>query len=220
MSCHHRRVPSAAVGAVALLLALSVLLLGSTPVTGFVFQLASGTSRCFSQEVPSGTDLRVVYKGEDAYGDFLDVLLTDPDGVPIFTQIGKSSGAMHERIDGGGEYTLCLTSRKGAQSTGVTRDVVLIVQLGADAKDYDALATKEKLRPMEVQMRVMEDTVQEVHNEFLYLRTREREMRSTNEHMTSMVMWLSIGLIVLFGIFWYLQMRHLKRYFKKKRMID
>ncbi|CAC9544299.1 COP-coated vesicle membrane protein gp25L precursor [Leishmania infantum JPCM5] len=199
--------------------ALLVLVLSST-VNGFVFQLESGKSRCFLQEVASGTDLRIVYKADDTYGDFLDVVLTNANGNTLYRELGKSSGAFLERITNGGEHSLCFTSRQGAQSAKMTRSLLLVMQLGADAKDYDTMATKEKMRPMEVQMRMMEDTVQEVHNEFVYFRAREAEMRNTNEHMTAKVMWMSVALIILFGVFWYLQMRHLKRYFKKKRMID
>ncbi|KAG5492593.1 hypothetical protein JKF63_01172 [Porcisia hertigi] len=199
---------------------LTVVLLLCSNVNGLVFQLESGASRCFEQEVPSGTDLYIGYKADDAYGDFFDASLTDEDGNSIYQMLGRSSGAIHHHTISGGEYSLCLTSRQGVQSSRSTRKVLLVVQIGADAKDYVAMATKEKLRPMEVQMRVMEDTVQEVHNEFMYFRDREAEMRNTNEHMVSMVMWMSVGLTIVFGIFWYLQMRHLKFYFKKKRMID
>lgn len=199
---------------------LVLVLMLSSSVNGFVFQLESGKSRCFSQEVASGTDLRIVYKADDTYGDFLDVVLASANGNTLFKELGKSSGAFLERITNGGECSLCFTSRQGVQSAKMTRSVLLVMQLGADAKDYNTMATKEKMRPMEVQMRMMEDTVQEVHNEFIYFRAREAEMRNTNEHMTAKVMWMSVGLIILFGIFWYLQMRHLKRYFKKKRMID
>ncbi|KAG5466760.1 hypothetical protein LSCM1_00937 [Leishmania martiniquensis] len=210
----------AASSAAKLLLLVVVLLLLSSPASGFVFQLPSGASRCFLQEVPSGVDLRIVYKANDAYGDFLDAALSTLDGEFLYKAIGKSSGAYMERIVNGGELSLCFASRQGAQSARKTRNVFVVIQLGAETKDYSSMATKEKMRPMEVQMRMMEDTVQEVHNEFVYFRSREAEMRSTNEHMTAMVMWMSIGLIILFGVFWYLQMRHLKRYFKKKRMID
>lgn len=211
------RLPATAVVAVVGLLLLLILPSGAH---GFVFELASGTERCFIQEIASDTDLRLVYNADPAYGDFIDVIMTNPDGVPEFQRMAKDSDAYVGRTQLGGEYTFCITSRQGAKSTKQKRSVLLVIQMGADTKDYASLVTKDKMRPMEVQMRVMEDTVQEVHKEFLYLRAREAEMRSTNEHMTSMVMWMSILLIALFGIFWYLQLRHLKRYFKKKRMID
>ncbi|KAI5689255.1 emp24 [Leishmania braziliensis] len=213
------RVFTSLVAASAAKLLVLVVLLSCT-VTGFVFQLKSGESRCFFQEVPSDTDLRMVYKSDDTYGDFLDVVLTNAEGRALYMEYSRSNGAFVGRVTNGGEHMLCFSSRQGMQSAKSTRNVLLVMQLGADAKDYDTMATKEKMRPMEVQMRMMEDTVQEVHNEFIYFRAREAEMRNTNERMTAKVMWMSIGLIILFGIFWYLQMRHLKRYFKKKRMID
>lgn len=203
-----------------LLLAIVAALLCATAVHGFVFTLPSGTERCFMQEIPSNTDVKISYSSNDSFGEFLDTTITNAEGAPVFTSVGQDSGIFAEYITNGGEYTICFTSRPLPSSIKQARAVLLLVQVGADVKDYNKLATKDKLRPMEVQMRVMEDTVAEVHNEFIYLKNREAEMRSTNEHMTAMVMWLSIGLILLFGAFSYLQMRHLKRYFKKKRMID
>lgn len=203
-----------------LLAVVAALLVCATAVHGFVFQLPSGTERCFTQEIPSNTDVKIGYSSEDAYGDFLDCVISNPEGAPVFTKVGVNNEVYAEHILNGGEYTICFTSRLASRSAKVARNIMLTVQIGADAKDYSKMATTDKLRPMEVQMRVMEDTVAEVHNEFEYLRNREAEMRSTNEHMTAMVMWMSIGLILLFAAFSYLQMRHLKRYFKKKRMID
>ncbi|KPA86106.1 putative mitochondrial COP-coated vesicle membrane protein gp25L precursor [Leptomonas pyrrhocoris] len=203
-----------------LLLAFAAVLLCATAAHSFMFQLPSGTERCFTQEIPSNTEAKITYSSEEAYGDFLDVTITNADGAKVYAQEGKDDGVFAEHIANGGEYVICLTSRQSTKSAKSVRNILLSVKIGADAKDYDKLATKDKLRPMEVQMRVMEDTVAEVHNEFIYLKNREAEMRSTNEHMTAMVMWMSIGLILLFAAFSYLQMRHLKRYFKKKRMID
>lgn len=203
------------------LLALVTVLLCVTAVRGFVFQLPSGTERCFTQEIPSNIDVKISYSSNDVYGDFLDGTITNPEGAPVFNKLGEDNGVFAEHIAVGGEYTICLNSRvSSAKSSKGVRNILLTVQIGADAKDYSKMATKDKLRPMEVQMRVMEDTVAEVHNEFIYFKTREAEMRGTNEHMTAMVMWMSIALILLFAAFSYLQMRHLKRYFKKKRMID
>ncbi|KPI85170.1 putative COP-coated vesicle membrane protein gp25L precursor [Leptomonas seymouri] len=203
-----------------LLLVLAAVLLCASAAHGFMFHLPSAAERCFTQEIPSNTEVKITYSSDEAYGDFLDCTITNTDGAQIFLQMGKDEGVFAEHIANGGEYTICLTSRQSPKSTKSVRNILLLVQIGADAKDYDKIATKNKLRPMEVQMRVMEDTVAEVHNEFIYLKSREVEMRNTNEHMTTMVMWLSIGLIFLFAIFSYLQLRHLKRYFKKKRMID
>jgi p24 family protein delta-1 len=202
------------------LLVLVATLLCATVVRGFAFGLPSGTERCFTQEIPSNTEVKITYTSDEAFGDFLDGVITRADGTPVFSLVGKDNGVFAEHITNGGEYTICLTSRQSPKSSKMMRNIFLSVQVGADAKDYAKIATKDKLRPMEVQMRVMEDTVAEVHNMFIYLKDREAEMRSTNEHMTAMVMWMSIGLIFLFAAFSYLQMRHLKRYFKKKRMID
>ena len=51
---------------------------------------------------------------------------------------------------------------------------------GAEAIDYTRVARKEHLRPLEVNLRIMEDTVKQIHNEYHYFKSREAEMRNAN----------------------------------------
>lgn len=51
---------------------------------------------------------------------------------------------------------------------------------GVEAKNYEDLAKAEKLKPMEVELRRLEDLSESIVQDFAYMRTREEEMRSTN----------------------------------------
>eukprot|EP00644_Phytophthora_capsici_P011480 jgi/Phyca11/508711/fgenesh2_kg.PHYCAscaffold_37_\ len=73
--------------------------------------------------------------------------------------------------------------------------------------------------PVEKELRKMEDTVDEIHREMLYMREREATMRNTNESTNSRVLWFSfLSIIVLLGMgVW--QVMYLKKFFKSKKLI-
>lgn len=51
---------------------------------------------------------------------------------------------------------------------------------GVSATNWDEVAKKENLDLMATELRKLEDSVKEVHNEMLYLRRREEQMRNLN----------------------------------------
>ena len=65
----------------------------------------------------------------------------------------------------------------------------------------------------------MEDTVDEIHREMLYMREREAMMRNTNESTNARVLWFSFfSIVVLLGMgVW--QVLYLKKFFKSKKLI-
>ena len=72
---------------------------------------------------------------------------------------------------------------------------------GVDAVDYNKIATKEHLKPVEVELLRMYDIINEIRDELKYQREREAQMRNTNESTNARVSWLSIfSLIVLIGV--------------------
>lgn len=60
------------------------------------------------------------------------------------------------------------------------RSVFLDVKHGTEMKDYDAIAKAEKLKPLEKELRKLEDLSESIVNDFAYMRSREEEMRDTN----------------------------------------
>ena len=52
------------------------------------------------------------------------------------------------------------------------RHVELDIDIGADAKDWSAIQATEKLKPVETELRRIEEMVQEIVREMDYLRLR------------------------------------------------
>jgi uncharacterized membrane protein YukC len=99
------------------------------------------------------------------------------------------------------------------------RHVELDIDIGADAKDWSAIQATEKLRPVETDLRRIEEMIQEIVNEMDYLRAREQKLRDTNESTNTRVKWFGIGTTTLLVALWAWQIMYLRAYFRSKHLI-
>lgn len=97
-----------------------------------------------------------------------------------------------------------------------SRHVELDIDIGADARDWSAIQAAEKLKPVETELRRIEELVQEIVNEMDYLRTREQKLRDTNESTNERVKWFAfgtMGMLVGLGAWQIVYLRAYFRYF-------
>lgn len=95
-----------------------------------------------------------------------------------------------------------------------TRHIELDIDIGADARDWSAIQAQEKLKPVETELRRVEELVQEIVAEMEYLRTREQKLRDTNESTNERVKWFAygtMGMLVGLGAW---QVVYLRAYFR------
>lgn len=96
----------------------------------------------------------------------------------------------------------------------VARHVELDIDIGADAKDWSAVQASEKLKPVETELRRIEEVVAEIVAEMDYLRGREQSLRDTNESTNERVKWFAIatmGMLLSLGTW---QVIYLRAYFR------
>jgi len=63
---------------------------------------------------------------------------------------------------------------------GQPKRISIEYKVGVDARDYSEVAKKEHLKPLELELRKLEDKAEEIHREMSYQRAREEKMRDTN----------------------------------------
>ncbi|RMD39336.1 hypothetical protein DV735_g5795, partial [Chaetothyriales sp. CBS 134920] len=100
-----------------------------------------------------------------------------------------------------------------------SRHVELDIDIGADARDWSAIQAAEKLKPVDTELRRIEETVNEIVQEMEYLRLREQKLRDTNESTNERVKWFAIGtmgMLVGLGVW---QVIYLRSYFRSKHLI-
>lgn len=95
-----------------------------------------------------------------------------------------------------------------------TRHIELDIDIGADARDWSAIQAQEKLKPVELELRRIEEMVGEIVTEMDYLRMREQKLRDTNESTNERVKWFAFGTMgMLVGLgAW--QVVYLRAYFR------
>lgn len=95
-----------------------------------------------------------------------------------------------------------------------TRHIELDIDIGADARDWSAIQAQEKLKPVELELRRVEEMVGEIVTEMDYLRMREQKLRDTNESTNERVKWFAFGTMgMLVGLgAW--QVVYLRAYFR------
>lgn len=77
-----------------------------------------------------------------------------------------------------------------------------------------------KLKPMEIDLKRLEDLSDSIVQTFSLMRKREEEMRDTNESTNQRVLIFSIfSMCCLFGLATW-QVLYLRRYFKAKKLIE
>ncbi|KAK4236683.1 endoplasmic reticulum vesicle protein 25 [Achaetomium macrosporum] len=99
------------------------------------------------------------------------------------------------------------------------RHIELDIDIGADAKDWSAIQATEKLKPVDTELRRIEEMVAEIVNEMDYLRIREQKLRDTNESTNTRVKWFGLGTTFLLIALWVWQIMYLRAYFRNNRAI-
>ncbi|RCI08397.1 hypothetical protein L249_8862 [Ophiocordyceps polyrhachis-furcata BCC 54312] len=107
----------------------------------------------------------------------------------------------------------------GRRPATAFRNVELDIDIGADAKDWSAIQATEKLKPVEAELRRMEELTLEMVREMDYLRVREQKLRDTNESTNNRVKWFGIGTTWLLVGLWAWQIMYLRAYFRSKHLI-
>ncbi|RUS23958.1 emp24/gp25L/p24 family/GOLD-domain-containing protein, partial [Jimgerdemannia flammicorona] len=149
------------------------------------------------------------------------------DNSPAHNEYGKKRDVQDARLafntHADADVIICFTNHLADGFTPdpkLKRVVDVDFDIGAEAADYSALAKTENLEPLEVELRKLEKVVQEIWDEMEYLKNREAKMRDTNESTNERVQWfslLTLFTLISLGIW---QIFYLRRFFKRKRLID
>lgn len=188
-------------------------------VSSLSFNLSPGQEKCLREEVHKDVLVTGEYRLSDAPHQKTHLTVTDSTGHVLYKKEDATKGKFAFTTDDYDMYKVCLES-EGHAGGGVEREVTLNVKHGVEARNYEDLAKAEKLKPMEVELKRLEDLADAVVNDFAYMRQREQEMRDTNESTYSRVLYFSIfSILCLFGLATW-QLFYLRRFFIAKKLIE
>eukprot|EP00037_Helgoeca_nana_P007803 m.70590 g.70590 ORF g.70590 m.70590 type:complete len:215 (+) comp18527_c0_seq1:28-672(+) len=185
------------------------------------FILSADKDLCLQEDVQK--DVLVVGNYEVAPGGGTEfpvtIEITDSNKHRVYMKELATEGKFAFTSDDTDVFSICFLSQNKGQHAGATRDATLVIKTGVEAKSYDNIAKAEKLKPMEMELRRLEDLSESIVSNFARMKQREEEHRDTNEstnervlHMSALSMMFLVGLAV-----W--QVLYLKSYFKSKKLI-
>ncbi|CAD6585365.1 MAG: vesicle coat component [Alectoria sarmentosa] len=200
---------------------LSLALLPFSWALKFDLAANTGRERCIRNFVAKDTLVLVtaIVDGRKGDGQQVNMHIKDAVGNEYGRPkdiVGETRMAFTSHADAA--FDVCFenhSSRGGPQS----RHIELDIDIGADARDWSAIQAQEKLKPVETELRRIEELVGEIVGEMDYLRTREQKLRDTNESTNERVKWFAFGTMgMLVGLgAW--QVVYLRAYFRSKHLI-
>ncbi|KAG8368767.1 hypothetical protein BUALT_Bualt15G0080800 [Buddleja alternifolia] len=205
--------------AVLLLILLCVLLQRSGAI--WLSLPASGT-KCVSEEIQNKivvlADYVVITDDHVHPTPTISAKVTSPYGNTLHHKENATHGQFAFTTTEGGNYLACFWV-DGQNPGGGDISVNIDWKMGIAAKDWESVARKEKLEGVELELRKLEGAVEAIHENLLYLKSREAEMRVVSETTNAQVAWfgiMSLGICILLSVS---QIWYLTRYFQKKKLI-
>jgi len=186
-----------------------------------MFHLSPDKKKCLKEEIHKDVLVTGEYNLSDAPGQKTNLQVTDSKGESFYKKDDVSKGKFAFTTHEYDMFEICFESHLpvGGGHAG-DREITLNIKRGVEAKNYADIAKAEKLKPMEVELKKLEDLSESIVNDFAYMRAREEEMRDTNESTHSRVLYFSVfSMCCLLGLATW-QVLYLRRYFKAKKLIE
>ncbi|XP_050214752.1 transmembrane emp24 domain-containing protein p24delta5 [Mercurialis annua] len=182
---------------------------------------SSGT-KCVSEEIHNNVvvlaDFYVINDDHPENTPAVSAKVTSPYGNNLYHKENITHGQFAFTTSEAGNYLACFGLENHQQQAG-TATLSLDWKIGIAAKDWDSVAKKDKIEGVELDLKRLEGVVEAIHNNLIYLREKEAEMREVSEKTNARVAWFSIMSLGLCIAASGLQLWHLKRYFQKKKLI-
>ncbi|XP_073493561.1 transmembrane emp24 domain-containing protein 10 [Phyllobates terribilis] len=196
------------------------LLCGS--VSAISFQLPPNGRKCLREEIHKDVLVTGEYDVSEPHGGGqVRLKITDSSNHILYSKEDATKGKFAFTTEEYDMFEVCFESKHPA-GAGRAPDQIVVLNMkhGVEAKNYEEIAKVEKLKPLEVELRRLEDLSESIVNDFAYMKKREEEMRDTNESTNVRVLYFSIfSMCCLMGLATW-QVFYLRRFFKAKKLIE
>ncbi|XP_075982515.1 transmembrane emp24 domain-containing protein bai isoform X2 [Anticarsia gemmatalis] len=200
-----------------LVLFLSVLWHGTDAI---MWSLAPNTQKCLKEELHANVLVAGEYEVTEVAGQRVDYVIRDSKDHILSQRDSISKGKFTFVTETYDTFEVCFISKVPHERRGVNQDVMLDIKIGIEAKNYEGIGEAAKLKPMELELKRLEDLSEAIVQDFTLMRKREEEMRDTNESTNNRVLFFSLfSMACLLGLATW-QVLYLRRYFKAKKLIE
>lgn len=199
------------------------LLLLIAHVRSIMWYMEPNQSKCLREEIQANVLVSGEYQVSEVQGQKVDYVVRDSKGHILAQKqdiphgkFGKFS-FVTEVYD---NFEICFNSHVPPNHRGVRQEITLNVKRDLEAKSFESLGEASKLKPVEVELRRLEELSKVIVEDFSRMRKSEEEMRNTNESTNARVLYFSIfSMCCLLGLATW-QVFYLRRYFRAKKLIE
>ncbi|VVC87677.1 transmembrane emp24 domain-containing protein bai [Leptidea sinapis] len=185
-----------------------------------MWSLPPNTQKCLKEELQANVLVAGEYEVTELVGQRIDYVVRDSKGHILAQKDNINKGKFTFVTETYDTFEVCFISRVPPERRGVPQDVNLDIKVGIEAKNYEGIGEAAKLKPMELELKRLEDLSEAIVQDFTLMRKREEEMRDTNESTNNRVLFFSIfSMVCLLGLATW-QVLYLRRYFKAKKLIE
>ncbi|CAO1424305.1 unnamed protein product [Diamesa serratosioi] len=183
------------------------------------FHLSPNSQKCLKDEMQANQIIVGEYEISGAPGQIVDYEIRDTKQHILSKKEDISRGKFSFTSEVYDAYELCFHSKVPNNQRGVVQEISVNVKKGIETKSYEGIGEAAKLKPLEVDLKKLEDLSDAIVQDFALMRKREEEMRDTNESTNNRVLFFSIfGMCCLLGLATW-QVLYLRRFFKAKKLI-
>ncbi|XP_043488856.1 transmembrane emp24 domain-containing protein bai [Polistes fuscatus] len=194
-----------------------------TNVNCINWYLEPNTHKCLKEDVQANVLVTGEYFVSEEFGQKVDYVIRDTKGHIL----SQKEDIPHNKLlkfsfitETADTFEVCFISHVSSHQRGVKQEIMLLTKRGIETKSYEGIAEAAKLKPVEVELKRLEDLSEVIVQDFARMRKNEEEMRDTNEATNARVLYFSIfSICCLLGLST-LQVFYLRRFFRAKKLIE
>ncbi len=152
----------------------AVLLVGES--RALMFHLEPNSRKCLKEEIHKGVLVTGDYDISSQPGQVVDLMVIDTKGQHFVNRENTDKGKFAFTTDDYDVYEICFMSRVPPNQRGVRHEVFLQTKHGVEAKSYEGMADANKLKPLEIELKRLEDLSESIVQDFAHMRQREEEV--------------------------------------------
>ncbi|XP_014249941.1 transmembrane emp24 domain-containing protein bai [Cimex lectularius] len=194
------------------------LLLSVFNVNSIMFYLPPNAQKCLRENLKKDDLVIGSYEVTMAPKQHVDYIVTDSKGHTLSQGSDIGKGKFTIVVETEETYEICFKSRVEINQRGVQQEVSFTSKL--EVKSYENLGEALKLKPMEVELKALEQLSHSIVKDFESMRESEIKMSNTNESTNNRVIYFSFfGVFCLFCLSTW-QVYYFRKYFKSKKLIE
>ncbi|CAH1732664.1 transmembrane emp24 domain-containing protein bai-like [Aphis gossypii] len=198
-----------------LMIYLSLLSIGSC----IRWHMQPNSRKCLREELRENVLVKGEYEVTQIDNQQVDYVIKDSKNHILSQKEDISFGKFTFSVENYDIFEICFIS-KASNNNGAVQEIFMDIKTGVEAKNYEGVAEAFKLKPLEMDLKRLEDVSEAIVLEFKDMKMRADEMRNTNESTKNRVFYFSLFCMICLIVLAIWQVCYLRRYFKAKKLID